>query len=151
MASSAVVAVKQATVAELRELPNLDGVAVDYAWTGEDAQSRERIFFGKASFPQTPGPMRTGRVHRDESGQVDIIVRVTLIGGTAEEADTRALEIGTEVEECVADHRNLGNTPDDGIFVTATTLRGGSLAGGYTDNGAVSELTYTLQWDARLT
>jgi hypothetical protein len=151
MAVTAAFSVKRALVAALRELPNLDGIQISYGWPGDDKAEGERIFVGRARVDQEPGPMKTGRVHRREEGTVEVMVFARAVGGTSEEAEARVEELAREVEECVADNRNLGNDLAAGITVNETTMRGVDVQAGYNSEGHMAQATYSLQWTAYLT
>lgn len=150
MASSAVVSVKRALRDLLQARPNLAGKQIEYGVPDVDTLERERIFLGRARFPQNPGSMRAGRVHRKETGELDVYCDADVVGGDQEAADEAAIALGLEVEECVADNPGLGNDPDNGILVGAVTMRRGELISGVSERGSVSRITYTLQWDAEL-
>lgn len=151
MASTGFAAVKAALVEGLQALEDLNGVQVEYGWPGDDLVERERVFCGQARFAHEPASMRAGRVYRNEQGELDVIVDVESVGGSAQDADLRAVAIGAVVEEFVADNPNLGNDTAGGVTVNAVTMRGGAVLNAYNDRGALSRITYTLRWDARLT
>lgn len=150
MASSAVVAVKKGLRDLLQASGDLDGVQVEYGIPDLDTLKRERIFLGRADFPQSPGPMRAGRVHRNETGELEVYVDALVVGGDQEAADERVLALGQVVEEIVADHRNIGNDTAHGITVNETTIRRGELTPGVVENGSIARIKYTLHWTARL-
>lgn len=150
MASSAVVSVKKALRDLLQERPGLDGVQVEYGIPDPDTVERLCVFLGRARFPQTPGSMRSGRVYRKETGELDVFCDAKVVGGSEEDADDAVIALGLELEECVADNPGMGNDPDAGILVGAVTMRRGELLSAVVERGAASRLMYTLQWEATL-
>jgi hypothetical protein len=152
MASSALISVKKALLAALQANEDLDGVQREYGYPAKDELVQaELVFLGRGRFDHDPGPMKPGRVFRNETGELDIIIDVKAVGGTPEFADERVIAIGQLVEEIVADNRNLGNDTANGITVGAVTMRRGDLTNAYNDRGSLSRLVYTLRFDARLT
>lgn len=147
MAGSRIVAVRSALITGLDALSALDGVDVIYAWKFDQELPRERIFTGRARATHTPASLKAGRTFRNERMTFDLIVRVEKVDGTAEEADTRALVIGAVVEEYVADNKTgLGVSGLNWITVSGMELNNLS-----NDRGNLTELTYSITYDARLT
>lgn len=147
MAGSVVVALRQAIVAGLQAEESLSGVQIGYGWPGDDLAEKETVFLNRPRGLHDPASLKSGRTFRNEAGELDLVVRVEKVGGTAEEADDRALAIGALVEEFIAD-----NT--DSLVVTGllwVRVASWSIANLYNDRGRLTELTYTLQWRARLT
>lgn len=158
MSGSVVVAVKQGVVAgltaHLAALDDFNGttapehaVEVSYAYP-VNTSAAERVFAGRSRAEQPPAALRAGRNHRDEAGVFDLIVLVAAVGGSAGDAEERALEIGAEVEEFIADRKSneLG-------VAGLQTLRvdGWELVSLFNDRGHLAELTYRVRWTARLT
>lgn len=146
MAGSLVVACKQALVDLLDGQAGLTGVQVSYGWPGEAAQ-KELIFCGRVRSEHGTAALRTGRRFRNESGSFLVVVHVKTAGGTPEEAEERALELGTAVEECVADNKTLGGVPG----LNSAVIEDMEMTNGITDTGAVAVLEYSLRYQARLT
>lgn len=147
MPRSIVVDLRKALVSGLSAREGLADVQVSYGWPGDDVVETESIYLNRPRGSHKPANLRAGRVHRDEAATLDIVIRVEKRGGTSEEADERALELGTEVEEYLADNA-------DSLDVTGLlwiVVEGWELWNGYNDTGRLSELTYTLRWQARLT
>lgn len=140
------VAVRSALVAALADLESLTDVDVTYAWTF-GSQSRERVFTGRARATHDPASLKAGRNFRNERMTFDLVVLVEGVGLSPEETDDRALVIGTLVEEYLADNKGgLGVSGVNWINVTGVELN--NLAN---DRGNLSELTYQITYDARLT
>jgi hypothetical protein len=147
MAGSVVVAAKKALIDLLADRAGLADVQISYAWPGDDAAEAERVFLGQARGQQEPASLKAGRTFRNENPEFDVLVQVVMPDGTAEEADTRALEIGLEVEETVADNKTLGGVPGLNWAVMARW----ELNYMYGGTGYLSEIVYTIAYNARLT
>lgn len=152
MAGSALVSVKTALIQLLGERPNLDGVQKSYGYPADEStRERERIWLGRVRLEHTPASMRAGRVFRNEEGDLDVVVEVEAVGESPQSADERALAIGLEIEEAVADNTETGNDPDNGITGLVLTVRGGDVDNAFNDKGSLTRIVYTLHWRARLT
>lgn len=148
MAGSRIVAVRSALIAGLDALSALDGVDVIYAWKFDHELPRERIFTNRARATHTPASLKAGRTFRNEQMTFDLVVRVEGVDMTAAETDTRALVIGAVVEEYVADNRTLGGAVTGLNWIVVSGLELNNLSN---DRGNLSELTYSIAYDARLT
>lgn len=147
MAGSRVVAVRSALIDGLAALDGLADVDVIYAWKFDQELPRERIFTNRARATHAIAGLKSGRAHRNEQMTFDLVVRVEGVDITAEETDERALEIGALVEEYVADNKaGLGVSGVNWIAVSGVELNNMS-----NDRGHLSELTYAITYDARLT
>lgn len=147
MAGSRVVAVRSALITGLAALPGLSGVDVIYAWKFDQELPRERIFTNRARATHEISGLRAGRAHRNEQMTFDLVVRVEGVDITAEATDERALAIGALVEEFVADNKGgLGVSGVNWVAVSGVELNNLS-----NDRGHLSELTYAITYDARLT
>lgn len=149
MAGSLVVAVKQALIDALQgmtgDAEDLEGVAVRYAYRS-DTSERERIWTGRARATHTPSSLKSGRMFRDEDMTFDLTIVVEKVGGTAEDAEDRAIEIGTVVEEYIADNKTLGVAGVKWVRVASAEL-----TPLMNDRGAMAELVYSITYQARLT
>jgi hypothetical protein len=148
MAGSRIVAVRSALITGLAAVPALSAVDVIYAWKFDEVLPRERIFTNRARATHTPASLKSGRTFRNEQMTFDLVVRVEGVDLTAEETDTRALVLGTACEEYVADNRTLGGTVTGLNWIVVSGVELNNLSN---DRGHLSELTYTLAYDARLT
>ncbi|HYJ69630.1 MAG TPA: hypothetical protein VEX15_18410 [Nocardioidaceae bacterium] len=147
MAGSIVVACKQALIEFLQTRELLNDVQITYGWPGDEEAQRERIFCGRSRAEHTQAALKAGRRFRAEESTFDVVIQVEMVGGSPEEAEERALEIGTEVEECIADEKYLGGV--EGLHYAVVS--GWLLDSLYNDQGSLAELTYTVQYRARLT
>lgn len=148
MAGSVVVAVRTAVADGIRTLLNDPKVSVTYGWQGgDDARRREQVFTARPRSSHDPASLRAGRNFRDERMEFDIVVLVSGVGKNPEDTDMRALAIGRIIEEFIADNKNsLGVAGLNWIRMSAMELN--NL---YGSNGSLSEITYTVLYDARLT
>src|SRR5262245_45563541 len=108
MAGSVVVAARQALVALLVARPGLSGVQVTYSWPGDDVAQRERVFTGRSQAEHAQASLRSGRRFRNEAATFDVLIQVESLNQTIEQTEQRAVALGLEVEECVADNKYLG-------------------------------------------
>jgi hypothetical protein len=111
VSGTAAVRFKKALAAAVDALPGMEGVKVGYGWDviGRE-QPREVVYFGRAEWdaePLTFAPAG-GRYGREENGVVQMYVAVRIPGGTQEDAETRAVEIGTVFEEWLATNPSVG-------------------------------------------
>lgn len=120
---------------------------VEYGWPGDDLAERERVFTNVPRGTHETAALAAGRRKRDEKAQVDVVIQVEFDGGSAEEADERAIAIGTLVEEWFGDNKNGAGVAGVSELLVASWR----LDNLYGDKGALSELTYTVTWRARLT
>jgi len=142
-----IVAVRSLLIDGIKGLPALDGVETTFGYRG--SKKRERVWTGNTEFDHQPANMRPVKTFRDEVAQFEVVILVEGIGKGPEWTSARAVEIGTEVEEWVAIHENW-DTAIDGL--SAIKVQGaGQLVEAFNDKGAVSELTYTVVYQARLT
>jgi len=158
MAGSASVAVRSAIITGLTtrfdNLADFNGttkpeweVVVSYGYNFGTSDA-ERVFCGRARADTPPAAMRSGRNYRDETGTFDLVVLCTAVGGNPEDAETRALAIGTVAEEWLADRKS------NELAVTglqSLVVEGWDLATLGNDNGHMTELIYRVRWTARLT
>ncbi len=154
MARSILPEVRKAVVAGLLDefadqAPTFNGVSVTYAWEGgKDDARREQVFTNNARATHQSAAMRPGRNHRDERMSFDIVVLVLAPSKKPEDTDDRAFAIGQVVEEFIADHAS--NELDiDGL--NWIEMSGFSAQNLVLPEGSVSELIYTVNYQARLT
>jgi hypothetical protein len=158
MSSSVVVDVKQAIKTGLATayaaLASFNGATaperkVEVAY-GYDANSSaaERVFMGRSRADTPPAALRSGRNYRDETGFFDLTVLVAYVGGSAEDAEDRAMAIGQVAEEWIADRKSneLGVTG-----LQTLRIDGWDLEPMFNDRGHMAVLVYRVRWTARLT
>lgn len=122
--------------------------AVEVAYGYRHAShATERVFTNRWRSQTPPAALRSGRNHRNESGEFELSVWVLFVGGSAEEAEERVDEIADYIETWLADRKSneLGVAGLVSLHVTGT--EGEPRAG---DNGAVCLKTLTVAWSARL-
>lgn len=156
MTGSLVTAVRRAVMDGFRDhlatLPGFNSTAaeaevvVEYAYTF-GSQPAQRVYTGRSRADTPPAALRSGRNHRNETGTFEVTVLVQLAGASPEDADLRVDEIGTVLEEWIADRKS------DQLGVGLTSLYVTSWIGDYfgVDGGSGSIRTYTVRWNARLT
>lgn len=150
MAGTNAVRAKKALIAKIVALglTTADGsdLQVAYSWPGATAE-REVVHAGLVTFEQNPAAFRGGgRCPRDEDVTVELHVAVRLPGGSEEEADTRASEIGTVIEEAIAADPTLAGATD----LVIARIDGGELESGSNDDDAAALLTYRIILKSRL-
>jgi hypothetical protein len=142
VAGTNIVAVKQRIVAEL---PGLLGIVGDYSYVGKHHDGeRDYLYLGdKATGTVTASAMAgRSRFSREErlTFTLAIVVRINGVD-TSEDAEARAVELGTQAEEYLAGNWKSVQIPD----LLALTVTAMSLECGVDDEGASALLTYTLQ------
>ena len=149
MAGTKIVDVRKAVTDAIASLPEFADARVDMTWSAA-AQVREQVFTTNARFTHVPAAMRAGRNFRDEVGRFDIVVLIAGVDQTATWSATRAVVVGTAIEEYVADNKNGDDLDVDGlnwILVDGD----GALTEMYVDRSTIAELTYPIRYHARLT
>lgn len=148
MAGSPIVQIRKAVVEGLSQMENLAGVEVTYTWQ-QNSTAREQVFTLRARTDSNdPAALRSGRNNRNERGRFQIVVKARIPGESPETVDERALALGADVEDFLADRKSneLGVTGLNWIRQDGWTLDGG-----WADNTYVAELTYDVVYDARVT
>jgi hypothetical protein len=108
---------------------------------------REHVFTGRSRATTPPAALRAGRNVRNEEGRFDLTVMVRSVGGDPYDAEARAEEIGSEVEDWLAERK--GNQLEvDGLQTLVVESWEADYA--QTDNGAAALRTYVVRWTARL-
>jgi hypothetical protein len=149
-AATQVFAVRRKLVALLAARANLSTVQVTYGWPGADKATRTMIYTdARATGDQAVAAMRNGRTHYNERARFDVTIRVEAIGGNQQTADTTCETLALELAECVADNRTLATA---GVaLVNWVRSTGWVNDSGFNDHGYLALLTYTFEYDARLT
>jgi hypothetical protein len=149
VAGSVVVDVRKAVVAGLIAVIDDPKVSISYGYQGaDDDRRREQIWTDRVRSTHDVAGLKSGRNFREETLDFDVVLLIAAVGRPPEDADTRALELGLQVEEFLADRKNneLGVTGLQWIRVT-----GMELINGFGPKGSASELRYTVRYHARLT
>jgi len=150
MASTIVVALRRAVVDGLSGLlPDYGDrqALVTYAWDPE-ARDSLQVFTMRPRGDHSPAALRAGRNHRNEEASFQVVIHVEVAGADVEEADNRALEIGQVVEEFIADHKSNELAIPGLNWITVSSWE---MNGGPADRSAISQLIYTVSYNARLT
>jgi hypothetical protein len=122
-------------------------VEVAYGYKAE-WNATEKVFFGRSRAGTPPAALKAGRNHRNETAVMDLVVLVEYVGGDAEECDERTLAIGAEVETWIADRKsNELGVPG----LTSLTVQSWELVSLFNELGCMTELTYKVAYNARLT
>lgn len=121
-------------------------VESSYAYPGDDS-SRELIHGANVTGSQSYPLMRgTGRYPRDETVNVRVCVVVTQPGADPFELEERAVEIGTQLEEAIADDPGRDNFPG----LISIGVESTDLDSFYDDGQASAVLVYDFAVKARL-
>lgn len=112
------------------------------------SNAAEQVFTARSRADTPSSALRSGRNYRDEAGEFDLFIVVGFVGGSEEDADTRAFAIGEVVEEWLGDRKSneLGVTG-----LQTLTVRGWESQNLLADRGAATELIYRVAWTARIT
>lgn len=146
-AATQLFAVRRALVELLAARDGLAGVKVTYGWPGNDRAQRLMIYTAASgNGTQEPSGLRAGRTYYNERGRFDVTCEAQVVAGGCDAADTALEELTQELAECVADNRTLDDTVN-WVRSTGWTSSTNLLDGG----GAVAQITYTFEYDARLT
>lgn len=158
MSGSIIVAVRSAVVegfaTHLAALDDFNGttapehaVEVSYGWQF-GSRTAERVFTGRASATTPPAAVRAGKNHKNESAQFEVTVLVEYVGGSPEDADSRALAIGEQFEDWIG-VRKSNELGVEGLLSVAVV--GWELTNLGNDSGSMTELVYTVAYHARIT
>lgn len=146
MAGSTIVAVKQALVTQLKALDGMGAVSVSYAHPGERG-SKEILYCGAVrNGDHEAVALKAGRRRREENYDLDIEIAVSGTRLTEARSETRAIVIGTLVEEYLADNPTIGDVPNV-RFVVVSGIEMQTIT---TTNGPLTQLTLTVSIKARL-
>jgi len=147
VAGTNLVAAKQMLVTRLRARPGLAGVDVAYSEAQQKHLARERVSFGVAKFTHTRAASSgAARVPRNEVVRLPLYVQVHQLGTTPEAADLRAVEMGREVEEELADSEQLYYAVPG---LSSARVEGGELAHAVGEGGSFwSDLTYNIIFES---
>ncbi len=133
-------------LAAFNEQANDQEVSVTYAYAPSNKAAQQ--VYATRSRGEHGAILKSGRNHRPEEATFDLVVRVRYVGGSLEDADERAFEIGAAVEEWIAD-RKSNELGIDGL--NWLRVESWDADNGTDDSGSASLLIYTVRWNARLT
>lgn len=142
MAGTNAYAAKRALIDALQASAELGdaGVQVAYSYRGERAE-RECVYGGAVAWTCKPLTFRGGgRMPRQETVQVDLHIAVRLPGSEPDEAEARAVELGTVVEEYLASTPTLSDLGD----LKLATIAGGDLDHAVNDEESIAVITYQV-------
>lgn len=133
-------AIKAAILAALADAPGLEGVTVAYSAPTRDLP-RECLYGGQIEMQQHISAGRTpdGHTTRDEEGVLEVHIRVEKLGGTEQETEIRATELGTALEEFLS-----LNTPVMAAGNLDASVEGYVLVSASDEDGATSLMTYRI-------
>ena len=107
MAGTTAAALKSALKTQMGLEASLSAIPISYGEPGELARS-EHIWIGAATDgDMEPASFRSGRTRRDEAYKLDVVVDVSSVG-RVEANETRAVLLGTVIEEMLADDPKVG-------------------------------------------
>lgn len=116
MGGTNIVAAKKALLEVVAGIPGLQKVQRLYQWTGES--EREVVFCGKATFEREVADMGATPA---ETLHIELHIGVAYPGADAEEAETRADEISTAIEEALVLDPRLGDRVPGLMFAGINT------------------------------
>lgn len=145
MASSVTVEARKHLIDELQELISEDEALITYGWRA-DTRERNQIFTQRSRGETPPASLKAGKKFRNEQARFSLVIHVHKVGASQEEADEDAIAFGLVVEDYFAENSSPGV---DGL--NWWRVESYELDGGPTDRASVSQLIYTILYDARLT
>lgn len=149
-AATQVFAVRRKLVALLDARAALAAVSVTYGWPGIDRAERQMIYTdSRATGEQNVAAMKEGRTFYNERARFDVTIRVEAVGGNQQTADTTCEALALELAQCVADNKTLATSGT--ALVNWIRATGWVNDSGFNDHGYLAMLTYTFEYDARLT
>lgn len=150
MAGSNAVAVPAALIDLLEgEFQADSDVLVSFAENARDT-SREHIFGGRVSGPQTPFSMRGGaaRGPREENLNWELRLWISTPGKSALENSQRAIEVGGRVEDAIASAAVLAGAGVPGCKMI--NIVGFAMENMGTDDEPITEIVYTVAFKSVL-
>lgn len=136
MPGTNVVAAKKALLAKVGAIPALAKVQILYTWTA-DAE-REVVFSSNATFEREVSDMGNDPA---ETAVVPIHIIVAQPGGTEEDAEARAVEIGGIIEASLTADPRLDDAVPGLLFAG---IEGGQVDSAKEDEVAFAELVYRV-------
>lgn len=114
---------------------------------GSDDKRREEIYTNRPRATHDPAAMKSGRNFRNEEMEFDIVLMVSDPTLAPEDLDTRAMTLGTFIEEFVADRKNSLAVPG----LNWIRMSGFEMENRNMQTGSLTLAQYTVRYDARLT
>lgn len=153
MAKSIVVDVRKALIAGLRaefDASDFESVSCTYGWQGgDDTARRDQVFTDRARADHDAAALKAGRNFRNEQMEFSLVILALGVGMRPEDLDDHVMELGQIVEEYIADNKSGETFGIEGL--NWIRVSGMELKNQYASEGSLSELTYTITYDARLT
>jgi len=123
------------------------GVKVSYADPGERAL-KENLWFGRIyDNEHEPVALKVGRRRREENFTAEVFVEVMGTRLTPERTEVRAMELGTALEEYLADNPKLDGTIEGLLFAVVSGME---LSTTETSEGPQTRLNIEVDVKARL-
>lgn len=143
MSPTNAVAAKLALIDYLKAEPALQGVQIAYGYPARDVE-REVLYGGASRFTKAQEGMGGGMggLAYRETVTVDLHIQIRIPGGEVEEAEARAVEIGSEVEAFLARNERLSDLP--GLLYAGVT--GGELGYAIEDDAVTSALQLSVEF-----
>lgn len=145
---SLLVAVRTLLIDGLNDLPEFADVEAVFGYK-VGSKRREKCWTQNALFTHQPASMRAAKTFRDEVGTFDLVILVEGIGQSVEWTSERAMDIGHAAEDWIATHASWESAIEGLNWLQVQGA--GALAEAFNDKGSISELTYPLAYQARLT
>lgn len=148
-----VVAVKTRLLERLQARYKLADVQVSYQHRGQQ-QQREAIWFGPGTEDASQRvavltrPTGGRRATIDETLTIPIYVEARLRGGSQQDADQRAVDLFTEVDDQLREDPRIDR--DQLPEVTGARLTGGTMLSGHLDDGHACRIQANLQVTTRI-
>jgi len=151
MAGTLIVAVRRAVMVGIAGLPEFfeADVMVSEKWPLGEKQAEMAYTVDPTNFTHEPASLRAGRTFRNEVGTFHVEIRIEGIDKSPEETADRAIELGTAVEEFIADNRTLYGDIDGLNWVVVDG--DGELVELFNERGSLTAIRYPIKYDARLT
>lgn len=138
-------AAKRRLIDLLASQPTLTGVPGDTGSPGGQMKT-EHYWIGTVTGPMSDPLMKAGRRIRDDEFTMTVVFRVDLPGGTQDEADERAEELWSGLDELLAEDRKLDGL--EGVLWAVLGQKEGP-DGELTDEGAISAISQEVTVKAR--
>lgn len=135
-------AAKRVLLQYLQAESALAGVQIAYGYPARDVE-REILYGGASRFTRTmEGLGGLGGLSYRETVTVDLHIQVRVPGGSVEDAESRVVEIGAQVEAFLAKNERLGDLP--GLLYAGVTA--GELGYAIDDDAVTSAAQLTVEF-----